>query len=354
MKPSNHRNTVKRNPTLGLTPICLLAALVVTTMTIARATGTDGAKQIKFSHKKHVAEQGVGCTDCHTEAAASKLATDNILPKMATCANCHDDQTKNQCTFCHTSADSTTYKAFAPASFDLLFPHEEHAGTQKMACETCHQGLEKDENGMASHIPAMTVCATCHNDIKVPNNCEKCHTNFAALRPADHNRNDFLHEHKFEARLGDPRCATCHTQESCIDCHSGASLVNVDPSGRDLVSPRAPRLTENDRGQGMRLTKVHDLNFRYTHGVTAAGRIDECRTCHDEQVFCTTCHESGGNITQLKIKPATHLQAGFVTLPGGDGGNHARLARRDIEQCAACHDAYDPDPTCMLCHKRAN
>ena len=35
---------------------------------------------------------------------------------------------------------------------------------------------------------------------------------------------------------------------------------------------------------------------------------------------------------------------------GSGGGDHARLARRDIERCAACHDVQGADPNCILCH----
>ncbi|MBI3579527.1 MAG: hypothetical protein HY089_08995 [Ignavibacteriales bacterium] len=53
----------------------------------------------------------------------------------------------------------------------------------------------------------------------------------------------------------------------------------------------------------------------------------------------------------MRFKPATHQEAGFVTLGvGSGGGKHASLARRDIESCASCHDAQGADPTCTTCH----
>jgi len=90
--------------------------------------------------------------------------------------------------------------------------------------------------------------------------------------------------------------------------------MKVNVPGRDLTSQRSPRLTANDRGEGMRLTKVHDLNFRFTHGIAAKGKLLECQTCHDAEKFCTTCHEAGGNVNQGAFKPASHLLAGFTTL----------------------------------------
>jgi hypothetical protein len=50
--------------------------------------------------------------------------------------------------------------------------------------------------------------------------------------------------------------------------------------------------------------------------------------------------------------PASHLPSGFV-IPGvgSGGGDHAVLAKRDIESCISCHDVQGADPTCTaFCH----
>ena len=208
---------------------------------------------------------------------------------------------------------------------------------------------------MGENIPTMTTCNSCHDDVKVSNACESCHTDLAALRPRDHNRTDFVRRHTDAARLADASCASCHTQESCIDCHNGVDLIKVDLPGKDLMSPHAPRLSGIDRGQGKRILKVHDLNFKFTHGIAAQGKTADCQTCHSQQQFCATCHMAGGNVNQAHFKPSTHQQAGFVTLGiGSGGGAHALLARRDMESCASCHDAEGADPTCVTCHMDAD
>lgn len=41
----------------------------------------------------------------------------------------------------------------------------------------------------------------------------------------------------------------------------------------------------------------------------------------------------------------------FKTLGvGSGGGDHATLAKRDIERCMSCHDVNGADPTCITCH----
>ncbi len=265
-------------------------------------------------------------------AANSTLASDNLFATMEACRNCHEDQMKNNCTYCHTSADTTTYTASPNPKRELIFSHKFHTEEQKVDCETCHKKLDDANALTGTLVPEMATCVTCHNDVKASNACEKCHTNFASLRPKDHNRSDFVHEHKQLARIDDAKCGTCHTQESCAECHDGGELMKVNVPGTDLVSPHSPRLMANDRGQGMGLTKVHDLNFRYTHGIEAKGKITECQTCHSDETFCTTCHIADGNGNQESFKPKSHSEAGFVILGvGSGGGQHAKLARRDIE-----------------------
>ena len=331
----------------------VLLVLGFTVITTSRETGAkpDQPGLIKFSHSTHVAGAGLQCTDCHESALASKKASDNLLAKKAHCQSCHEEQLSQNCTFCHTSDDPTTYRALSTPERELVFSHEQHSKTQKIACETCHTNLDVQKAVVGSLVPAMATCTTCHDNVQASNACESCHTNFAGLRPADHDRTDFLREHKRFARMGDASCATCHTQETCNDCHTGANLTKVDKTGRDLTTPRSPRLISIDRGQSVALAKVHDLNFKFTHGIAAKGKASDCQSCHSKEQFCSTCHAAGGNVNQLGFKPAWHSEVGFVRLGvGSGGGTHAQRARRDIESCASCHSTEAVDPVCMTCH----
>ncbi|MEX0602218.1 MAG: cytochrome c3 family protein [Bacteroidota bacterium] len=311
----------------------------------------DRGSLIKFNHEFHVKDAGIACLDCHEAAGTSTRASDNLLSKKVNCQTCHEEQLSTDCTYCHTSDDVSTYVAFASPKRELIFSHAFHVTDRSMTCETCHTGIDASTAAGGSHLPPMASCNTCHNDVVATNICESCHTNFASLRPKEHDRTNFGREHKFLARMGDETCMTCHTQESCQDCHVEAGLQTAMTRDFDLLSPRSPRLTANDRAQGMVLTKVHDLNFRFTHGIAAAGKSAECQTCHSAREFCSTCHAAGGNVNQLQFRPASHQQPRFVTIGLGSGGGlHAQLARRDIETCASCHDAQGADPTCVTCH----
>lgn len=327
--------------------------LVFTFITPSRETGfkPDQAGRIKFSHSTHVEGAGLQCTDCHEAAPGSKMSKDNLLAKKANCQSCHEEQLSQNCTYCHTSDDPTTYVALSTPERELVFSHEQHVSTQNIACQTCHKNLDAKKDVVGALVPAMATCTTCHDNIQASNTCESCHTNFTGLRPANHDRTDFLREHKRFARMGDASCTTCHTQETCNDCHTGGILTRVDKTGRDLTTPRTPRLISIDRGQGITLAKVHDLNFKFTHGIAAKGKSADCQSCHKQEQFCSTCHVAGGNVNQLGFKPSWHAEVGFVTVGvGSGGGKHAQMARRDIESCASCHSAEAADPVCMTCH----
>jgi hypothetical protein len=319
---------------LGCLLLTLLLLFTVAVISHEQIVSDKQPKRVNFSHQFHVSEAGIACADCHTDAAKSTKASDNLLAKMEACKSCHEEPMKSNCTYCHLSADSTAYTATPNPVRELMFSHQQHVEDQKVPCETCHTVLDKASAATGELLPAMATCTTCHNDTKATSACENCHTNFASLRPVEHNRTDFIHEHKRLARLGDAKCGVCHSQETCIDCHNGTELIKVDVPGRDLTSQRSPRLTAIDRGQGMRLTKVHDLNFRFTHGIAAKGKSMECQTCHSAEKYCSTCHEAGGNVNQGVFKPASHAVAGFTTLGVGSGGGELRGLRNEMSNHA--------------------
>ncbi len=112
-----------------------------------------------------------------------------------------------------------------------------------------------------------------------------------------------------------------------------------------------PRPATLDGPEQTVLQTVHELNYRFTHGVDARSKRMECSSCHSTETFCAGCHEAGGNITQPNFRPASHTAAGFALLGKGSGGGlHAQEARRDIESCMSCHDVQGRDPSCLTCH----
>lgn len=312
----------------------------------------NDSKHLKFSHKLHIEGASVACENCHP-AANSTRPSDSLRPTHDNCTSCHEEQLGGECGFCH--VDPENIQAAPVVERELVFSHKAHLSMKNVECTTCHKGLDGVEFASAANMPSMETCATCHNERQATNQCEACHTNLHALVPPDHLEAGFRKNHRELTRLGalETSCSTCHTQSFCAECHDGAALMRFG-KGAWMADP-TPRVFPGNRSGTQTIQMVHDLNYRFTHGIDAKSKSSECYTCHSAQEFCSECHETGDNITAHGAKPAWHLGAGFTTLGvGSGGGRHAQLARRDIESCVACHDAQGGDPVCITCHVDAD
>jgi Cytochrome c7 and related cytochrome c len=311
--------------------------------------GTASPPIVKFSHRKHVQEFEMDCLTCHPAAKESRLASDALNSGHDQCQTCHEEQIGGDCGYCHTSPDDIEPRE--PVVREILFPHAQHVAMEGVECRTCHSSVENAEELSDVKLPGMEACTTCHNDRKATSACENCHRNFVTLRPEDHGRSDFIRNHRDLGRLGGltTECKTCHTETFCQQCHQASGLKTF--TGKDLMSEPSAKTSTKDSPRQMILQSVHELNYRFIHGVDARARQAECVSCHEPQTFCAQCHEAGGNVTERRFKPTSHMVAGFTTLGAGSGGGlHAEAARRDIESCVSCHDVEGQDPVCLMCH----
>ncbi|MGM0575752.1 MAG: cytochrome c3 family protein [Myxococcota bacterium] len=253
---------------------------------------------LRFNHKVHV-DRGIGCTTCHQNMAALDLATrDNALPTMGTCLECHDgDTAPSECKTCHlTNPDGridTTLQnqRLEPAGWYFGDAHDDdwlhdHANPARMRADTCN----------ACHAPK--DCIDCHNGVKKPlkihpnnwilthpvaarknaPNCSSCHRSQTfcvdchqqtrvAWEPYDGETGEAVgkrrlreegvrfhpegwvdrsqapfargrrgpNHHAFEAQRNIRACVSCHTEQTCLTCHSpkvfGAAAASPHPPG---------------------------------------------------------------------------------------------------------------------------
>ena len=142
----------------------------------------------------------------------------------------------------------------------------------------------------------------------------------------------------------------CHETETfCADCHVATTEIDETNLSNDFYTPYSPHNYVDGVKQQV-ITRVHDLNFRFTHGIDAKGKTNNCQSCHQTETFCAECHASeDGDFAMGGIVPLSHTKPNFVTglTPGSE---HAILAKRDIESCASCHDVQGADANCILCH----
>ncbi len=334
--------------TISVFTLVLCAAMFLMFGRSSSNAGTEKPNTfLKFSHKLHI-DSGAECVTCHEEIAGNEKLTDKIIPGHDVCKGCHEDQLANNCKFCHDS-DSPEKPSVTPVR-DLTFNHKEHIG-RKVECITCHKDIATVEAPGTHVAPAMATCVTCHDKITAGRQCESCHKNVAGLFPKSHTKGNFRKDHSRLARLNsyDNKCQSCHDENWCAQCHDGTNLTKISPQQKTgMISPRT---LGTDKAKALAGESVHDLNFKFTHAIEAKGKTSDCMTCHKSQQFCNDCHQNG-SASVGGVLPVSHQTVGFVVLGGygSGGGRHADAARRDIEQCAACHDVSGSEPACVRCH----
>ncbi len=304
---------------------------------------------IKFSHAVH--KDVTDCASCHTGVPESTSLNDRLLPEKPVCATCHDVEDTDNCSFCHYE---DVMEPFILEKSELLFNHKYHTTDQKMECTACHKGVDEVAYSFESKDvnPPMSNCYTCHNDQTVAtNNCETCHISTVNLIPEDHRQVGFFKSHKFKAASMNNQCEMCHDNTFCEACHASTTMITEANSAKDFYTPYSPhKYVDNVKQQ--QITRVHDLNYRFTHGIDADEKSAQCQTCHQTETFCVECHASAkSDFAMGGIVPSNHKKPNFVTIGVGTGGGlHAEVAKKDIERCSACHDVQGADPNCILCH----
>jgi len=286
--------------------IGLLLAGTIFASRFPQAELTVPSSDIIFAHANHV---DLECTDCHTEIEQSTEASDRNFPTMDVCESCHDIESEDNCGTCHRNPDEP--EATPHPDRPIAFNHQDHLarGTQ---CVACHDGIAESEESSSKFMPSMSDCFACHDGATAPDDCALCHTNRLTL--ADIHPAGWRHQHGDVATLDRSWCNQCHEKKNtCLDCHRGDNLTGT----------------------------IHDLNYRYNHGLDAKSKRLDCSRCHEERTFCNACHE------RENLMPLLHSSVSWLT-------DHGRAARRDVENCAACHDTGDPTCARAGCHLDAD
>jgi hypothetical protein len=188
-----------------------------------------------FSHKLHLGLK-LECVTCHTAAATSTKASDNLLPAKAACATCHQDgridvqipapPVSRVANFNHALhlkmgniapviAAAIDKKTYLQPPGDI----RSHLNSTN-ACEACHRGLEQSEQVSKTLMPQMADCIVCHSEIDNPFSCEKCHAKGEDLKPASHVPGYMSAHNSGKIQLDKPSCVVCHgVGFRCLGCH---------------------------------------------------------------------------------------------------------------------------------------
>src|SRR5690554_4176179 len=143
------------------------------------------------------------------------------------------------------------------------------------------------------------------------------------LRPANHDV-AWMQRHAAVARSSVSDCASCHQEDDCVACHTA-----------DMAEP----------------FQIHPPNFTLVHAIDAKLGPENCTSCHQPQTFCAEFHMRTGVSAIDGFKPPVRAEfhpPGW--LDPAQPENHGVLARRDINDCASCHQERD----CVTCHVNIN
>jgi len=334
----------------------LVSVISVTFLTLTAFTGklslydeiVTNKDLINFSHSLH--SDLSECADCHSSVTESVSLDDRLLPDHEDCVNCHEVDNEEECNTCHIDE---IYEPLIQTKSELIFSHKDHI-SDELDCVNCHKDFASiDYSAEAEQkTPPMELCVTCHSpEETAPGFCESCHISTVNLVPQNHMTANFIKGHKFLAESFDANCMMCHNNSTCDECHISTTTITENNTADDFYQPYMPSQGIDGTKQQV-IQRVHELDYRYIHGIDANSNISDCQTCHQIESFCASCHASEpGDFSLGGIAPLSHIGPNFKTIGvGSGGGEHAILARRDLESCTACHDVQGADPSCITCH----
>ncbi len=310
------------------------AACLVLVTVYACASLVRREDHIRFSHKEHIANQGLDCKDCHAEVIDSTRLGFGV-PKEAKCMECHE-KVEGKCGQCHT--DPARPGTWADGHrIGVTYSHKDHLARPGVTCATCHGAKAETVAPAQRSNLGHETCMSCHRKDYRKIDCKMCHSDLvenpsAPLNLFSHD-GDFLKRHGVLARGDDAVCSHCHKQTDCSDCHN-----RLDP-----LTPAFRNAERVDK------SLVHRADFLTRHPIEARADSNTCTSCHSV-TQCTTCHEKAriAQSAQGFDRASPHPQG--WTLDRASPNFHGREARRDIVACASCHDR-GATSNCVTCHK---
>lgn len=304
------RRTAGRRRTEGRWTLLGAGALLALAGCILRDALLQSEAPFAFSHRLHVEEEGLDCSDCH---AHSEDSEDPGMPVAGQCALCHAelDAEKPLARQVATLFEGERFRAARAGRLtdEILFSHQNHA-TRSEECGDCHAAVAQDDGQLAQRAGElrleMETCLACHASNPGPDlaDCAACHAEIRSDQAPPSHRADWTRYHGGLVRgRSDERrdqCALCHQPSECTTCHQLQAPAGHDNAWR-----------------------------RRTHGLMASLDRMSCATCHDSD-SCQRCHE--------ETRPASH---------SGSWGEP-----RD-RHCLACHEPLRGE-SCGVCHASAD
>ena len=167
------------NP-IQLALLIVSIAIAVSTVLIVAGFSSSAIQQpLPFSHKIHVAENELDCTEGHTRVLEHHRAT---LPLLEVCQDCHSEaltetELELQLLAYTTTDEAIPWQRIYMVPDHVYFSHRRHVTLGGLACEVCHGDVGAlDLPPPAPVVPiTMDGCMDCHEKNQITNDCLACH-----------------------------------------------------------------------------------------------------------------------------------------------------------------------------------
>lgn len=335
--------------------IALVAAALVGPPSLVVAA-MQAPQEDPFPHEEH---EGLFplCAGCHEGVESGDLTA--VYPTAESCANCHDGVQEERVEW-----DGPTERAT-----NLRYEHIDHAndlieeGEEALSCESCHSDPAGPRMAVDDE-PELETCFGCHTheaeEHYADAECASCHVPLAESEfplarltelplPADHEAEGFIGSHADPGLdFGGARCATCHTQDRCLDCHVDAERAEI---GEVPAAPSTMVLPATEAEYPVPGT--HEASdFLRVHGIGIT--VGDCTTCHTQE-DCASCHVTPTAAVIEDLPHRSEVRAPGAQLVRDDPESHESpffiqahswLAGSQESSCATCHT----QETCSACH----
>jgi hypothetical protein len=162
-----------------------IATFVVTlfaSAAIGFATGGFHApsvdQPIAFNHRKHVVDNQLDCSTCHT---SYETETFSGLPDADICATCHSEpqgKTAEEAKLVRLLKDQRplVWNSLFRQPAHIFYSHRRHVVKAGIKCERCHGDFAQTTSPPRSvKRLKMSDCITCHMERNVSVECTTCH-----------------------------------------------------------------------------------------------------------------------------------------------------------------------------------
>ncbi len=141
---------------------------------------TKITQPISFSHKIHIEQAELTCTDCHKYVETMASAT---IPNIDVCADCHSDEplgdSKEEEKLIKYIQDNqrVPWQKIYSVPHHVYFSHRRHVTIGEIKCISCHGNVEEltEPASYPLWLPTMNNCIDCHKKNKITYDCLACH-----------------------------------------------------------------------------------------------------------------------------------------------------------------------------------